>query len=325
MNTRAEKQARNYMPSSQKSVFLQGSRFEIDKNSADFPDILKKIPRPPKKLFMIGHREALSEGLAIVGARNATPYGISCAQRFSRIAAARGITIISGGAYGCDAAAHEAALATGGSTVVFLGGGCDKLYPARHVDLFQKIIDNKGAVVSEYSWEVPPLPYAFRERNRLIAGLARATLIVEAGLPSGTFSTADEALAAGKEVLVVPGSINSQTSQGANRLLYQGALPVVDDDSFEDYLFSFFGALKQEHFGSKNKKYLKKHLSLSRSQKLLYEALCAQPMRIEEMITTFSSDAKKTFSRQQLLIDIAELQKHRLIGRYPDGRFGFLA
>ena len=106
--------------------------------------------------------------------------------------------------------------------------------------LFQRIVDGGGAVVSEHVWDEDPKPYRFRLRNRLIAGLARATLIVEAGLPSGTFSTADEALAANRDVLVVPGAITAASSRGANRLIYQGATPVIDDETFEDALFSLF-------------------------------------------------------------------------------------
>ena len=130
--------------------------------------------------------------------------------------------------------------------MAFLGGGCDRLYPAEHEGLFQRIVDGGGAVVSEHVWDEDPKPYRFRLRNRLIAGLARATLIVEAGLPSGTFSTADEALAANRDVLVVPGAITAASSRGANRLIYQGATPVIDDETFEDALFSLFGCLKQE-------------------------------------------------------------------------------
>lgn len=307
-----------------KGQLLEGPRSKIDKESEVFPPALRDIPHPPCQLYVIGNTKALSEGLAIVGARNATPYGISCAERFSRLAAMRDITIISGGAHGCDAAAHRAALAVKGSTVVFLGGGCDELYPARHRGLFQQVIDEGGAVVSEYPWEFPPLRHTFRERNRLIAGLARATLIVEAGLPSGTFSTADEALAAGKEVLVVPGSINSKTSRGANRLLYQGAMPVVDDESFSDHLFALFGVLKQEQAGSNEERSATTRIPLSPSQKSLLSALCAQPMRTEEVMEVMMLGDSASISRQEIIIDLAYLQKSRLIGRYPDGRLGAL-
>ena len=224
-----------------KVMRLEGERFELALEDSLFPKALKSIPHPPARLYGVGRPGALAEGLAVVGARRATPYGRGCAKRFAAAAAERGVAIISGGARGCDAVAHEAALAAGAPTVAFLGGGCNQLYPAENAGLFQRIVAAGGAVVSEHEWDFPPQPHTFRARNRLIAGLSRATLIVEAGLPSGTFSTADEALLAGREVWVVPGAITSAASKGANRLLYQGALPIVDDEAFADALFSTFG------------------------------------------------------------------------------------
>lgn len=225
---------------------LAGERWEIARGEAGYPQAFDVLERPPERLYVVGNPAAMREGLAVVGARKATPYGKSCAKRFAGLAASRGIAIISGGARGCDTVAHEAALAAGAPTVVFLGGGCDELYPSENAGLFQRVVDAGGAVVSEHPWGFKPLPFAFRERNRLIASLAKATLIVEAGLPSGTFSTADEALAANREVLVVPGAVTSPASHGANRLIYQGATPVIDDESFGDILFGLFGCLKQE-------------------------------------------------------------------------------
>ena len=129
----------------------------------------------------------------------------------------------------------------------FWAAGATGWYPAEHEGWFQRIVrQGAGRWFAEHVWDEDPKPYRFRLRNRLIAGLARATLIVEAGLPSGTFSTADEALAANRDVLVVPGAITAASSRGANRLIYQGATPVIDDETFEDALFSLFGCLKQE-------------------------------------------------------------------------------
>ena len=189
---------------------LSGPRFEVAFDDPSFPEALRTIPYPPKRLYGVGDVGALEPGLAVIGARRATPYGLGCARRFARIAAEKGVVIVSGGARGCDSEAHRAALEAGGRTVVFLGGGCDELYPAAHRGLFQRIVDAGGVVVSEHAWDMRPRPNMFRTRNRLIAGLAHAVLIVEAGLPSGTFSTADEALEAGRDVLVVPGAITSE-------------------------------------------------------------------------------------------------------------------
>ncbi|MGI6106189.1 MAG: DNA-processing protein DprA [Raoultibacter sp.] len=297
---------------------LSGTRVVIEQNEDLFPQALRTIPRPPEKLYLIGNPAALQEGLAIIGARKATPYGIACAQRFAKCAARKGIVIISGGALGCDAAAHRAALEENGRTIAFLGGGCDKIYPVANKSLFQRIVDKGGAVVSEYDWSHPPMKYGFRARNRLIAGLARATLIVEAGLPSGTFSTADEALEANREVLVVPGSIASKTSHGANRLLYQGATPIVDDESFEDVLFSLFGVLKQEEYAASGVA----TGSLSSSQKKVYDALSAQSLRVDELKDVLQTESEIVKDHSIVMQILIELEVSGLIARYPDGRYG---
>lgn len=297
---------------------LTGPRSELSYGNDTFPKALRLIPDPPEKIYLIGEAAALSEGLAIVGARKATPYGLSCARHFAGRAAERGITVISGGAVGCDSAAHEAALEKGGRTLVFLGGGCDELYPAKNRDLFQRIIDSHGAVASEYPWDYPPLRHTFRRRNRLIAGLSRATMIVEAGLPSGTFSTADEALNADKDVLVVPGSIFSKSSHGANRLIYQGATPVVDDEVFDDLLFGIFGLLRQEVAGSSS------HLpktKLTATEEKIYGYLCAQPMHVDEIFRILEQSGDIT-DLSRLGKEITGLEMKGLIARYPDGTYG---
>ncbi len=297
-----------------------GPRCVLHPEDALFPAQLKTIARPPKALYVVGDPGALSMGLAVVGARKATPYGIGCAKRFASLAARRGICIISGGARGCDAAAHEAALAEGARTVAFLGGGCDKPYPAEHAALFERIANSGGAVVSEHPWDAPPLPQRFRLRNRLIAGLARAVLIVEAGLPSGTFSTADEALAAGRDVLVVPGAITSPYSRGANRLLYQGATPVVDDESFDDALFSLFGCLKQETYRQEGAVAAGRERVMPANP--IAAALCAQPMGMEELYELAKRHCGGGDPRSWLMRRLAEGEQAGLFARYPDGRYG---
>lgn len=333
---------------------LEGPRFELDIKDEQFPEALRRIPRPPQKIYGIGSADALQEGLAIVGARKATPYGKECAKRFGRIAAGKGIVIISGGARGCDSEAHKAALSMAAPTVVIFGGGCDYVYPAENYDLFQRVINCGGAVISENEWGFPAMPYSFRERNRLIAGLARATLIVEAGLPSGTFSTADEALAAAKEVLAVPGAITSKTSRGANRLIFQGATPVVDDESFEDVLFSLFGCLKfasVEGVGGSNSARASGELAdkmgvagsagaasdagvagvsgargargaIDAQFKPVFDAISARPTSIDEMCELVSAvPAGFTSAIPWLLVHLERLETGGVIVRLPDGRY----
>lgn len=224
------------------------ARSELLPGSAQYPELLLELKDVPKKLYALGNIALLGQpALAIVGARKATAYGLECAERFARRAAAWGVTVVSGGAIGCDMAAHRGALDAGGNTVVVLGSGADVVYPLRARNLLREVLAQGGVLLSEAPWGSPPVAWAFSRRNRIIAALAKATLIVEAGLPSGTFQTADHTLALGNEVLVVPGPIFSATCKGANRLLSQGACPVVDDESFDDVLSRIFGPA--QHFG----------------------------------------------------------------------------
>lgn len=315
---------------------LSGDRCVLTFGDAGYPEGLSRTSRPPKRLYVCGNPDALKEGLAIVGARKATPYGIACAERFARMAGERGIPVISGGARGCDAAAHRAALDSGGVTVAFLGGGCDRPYPAEHVGLFQRIIDQGGAIVSEHPWNAPPLPRQFRTRNRLIASLAKATLIVEAGLPSGTFSTADEALAASRDVLVVPGAITSHNSRGANRLLYQGASPIVDDESFEDALLMLFGSLKQEKVKGEGVGAEGCGSARSSRERLAVEGACAaldandpivcalraEPLGMEALYRIAAASAGEEDPRAWLMSRLADGERAGAFARYPDGRWG---
>lgn len=296
---------------------IRGERTVIERGGPGYPTSLEEASHPPERLYVLGDPAALEPGLAVVGARKATPYGLGCARRFAGMAAERGISIVSGGARGCDAVAHEAALAAGASTVAFLGGGLDEPYPRQNVRLFQRIVDAGGALVSEHEWGYAPLPFTFRERNRLIAGLALATLIVEAGLPSGTFSTADAALAAGREVLVVPGAITSPASRGANRLIYQGAVPIVDDEAFADALMATFGCLRQERAGS-----APPPPEPRGAEAALLAALRAEPLGMEALRDLALRHRRGTDALTWLMVWLAEAQRDGLVAQYPDGRYG---
>ena len=158
-----------------------------------------------------------------------------------------------------------------------------------------------------------------RLRNRLIAGLARATLIVEAGLPSGTFSTADEALAANRDVLVVPGAITAASSRGANRLIYQGATPVIDDETFEDALFSLFGCLKQETVPSVERTGAPRADEPSNP---VADALRAEPLSMEQLYAIAASSCGGEDARSWLMERLVEAELAGTVARHPDGRWG---
>lgn len=291
---------------------LDGPRFEIARGSFEYPESLTEIDHSPAIIYGIGNKEIIStRGLAIIGARRATPYGQSAAYEFAYEAALQGVVIVSGGALGCDSQAHHGALDAKGKTIVVLGGGCDQLYPEANRDLFQEVIDKGGAVISERHWDFPPLPYTFRARNRIIAGLARAVLIVEAGLPSGTFSTADDALSINRDVWAVPGSISSPTSAGSNRLIYQGAMPIIDKEVFSDNITDLFGFLKIQNFAHENELHDE-----------VFDALSANPMHLEELLAYDWPSKGNQDTLPWVMTKIAHLEQIGYITRYPDGRYG---
>lgn len=172
-----------------------------------YPASLREIADPPWVLYVKGKLPNLTAYLAVVGSRKATGYGLSIAERFSRVLASEKIAIVSGGAYGIDAAAHEGALLGGGKTISVLGSGLARPYPVRHKGLFQRISET-GAVISEFSPFTPPLAYQFPMRNRIIVGLSSGVLVVEAALKSGAMITAHLAADEGRDVYAVPGPLN---------------------------------------------------------------------------------------------------------------------
>jgi len=210
----------------------------VARSAHDFPPLLRAIHDPPPGLFLRGAAaaELLSRAaVAIVGARACSAYGAEVARMLGRELAAAGLVVVSGLARGIDGAAHRGALEARGSTVAVLGCGVDRDYPAAHAGLAREICE-RGLVVSEYAPGVEPAPWRFPARNRIIAGLARATVVVEARERSGALITADLALEEGREVLACPGEITSALSTGTNGLLRLGATPLT---RVEDVLEAF--------------------------------------------------------------------------------------
>lgn len=305
---------------------LQGERFILKPEDPLFPDAFKSLTQVPVAIYGVGNPEALREGLAIVGARKASPYGLSCSRRFAARAAEKGVTVISGGALGCDGEAHRGALDAKGTTVCFLGGGCDSLYPASHFSLFQEIVDGGGAVVSEHLWDVRPAPYMFRLRNRLIAALSRATLIAEAGMPSGTFSTADEALASNREVLAIPGPITSFLSQGTNYLIKQGATPIIDEVTFDDALFWLFGILKEPVCAPSDGARTPGKITSQEGtlEAVVERVLCTGPMRLDDLLRNkeiMEHSGDDTLAVSHLLVALCALETSGAVQLYGDGRY----
>ena len=205
-----------------------GFRF-LARSAPTFPPLLRVIHDPPPGLFLRGHAdlELLSRpAVAIVGARACSGYGASAARTLARDVARAGLVVVSGLARGIDAEAHRGALEAGGHTIAVLGCGIDRDYPAAHAELARRIAST-GLIVAEYAPGVEPAPWRFPARNRIVAGLAAATVVVEARERSGALITADLALEEGREVFAVPGEITSALSAGTNALLKLGASPLT--------------------------------------------------------------------------------------------------
>ncbi|MGZ8782042.1 MAG: DNA-processing protein DprA [Gaiellaceae bacterium] len=214
-----------------------GFRF-LARSDPGFPPLLGAIHDPPPGLFLRGQAEVslLSRpAVAIVGARACSAYGRQVARSLGRELAAAGLVVVSGLARGVDAEAHRGALEAAGATVAVLGCGIDRDYPAAHRELARQVAA-EGLVVAEYAPGVEPAPWRFPARNRIVAGLCAATVVVEARERSGALITADFALEEGREVLAVPGEITSGLAVGSNALLRLGATPLT---CAQDVLESF--------------------------------------------------------------------------------------
>ena len=208
-------------------------------DDTDYPRALLEVADAPPILFFVGRRELLNRAsLAVVGSRNATPQGIENARAFAAAFSAAGLTVVSGMALGIDAAAHEGALDGPGGTLAVVGTGLDRVYPAKHRALAHAIA-LKGALVSEYPPGTPPLKENFPRRNRLLSGLARGVLVVEATLSSGSLITARLAGDQGRDVFAIPGSIHSPFSKGPHKLIREGAKLVETAQDVLDELKGF--------------------------------------------------------------------------------------
>ena len=239
-----------------------------------YPARLKEIDQPPPVLYIRG--EYLPEdvfAVALVGTRRVTPYGRQITEEIDGFLAANGMTVVSGLARGVDAIAHTAALKAGGRTVGILGSGVDKIYPPEHRALAEQMME-RGAIISDYAPGTPPEASNFPPRNRIISGLSLAVVVVEAGETSGALITAEFAAEQGREVFAVPGSILAPQSKGTNKLIQQGALPLLNASDLMQ-------ALNLTRVGEQ--KAARKALPADAVEAQLLTVLSEQPVHVDEL------------------------------------------
>ena len=203
---------------------------EIYINSGDYPERLRNIYDPPKKLYVLGNFKILKEkAIAIVGSRKATEYGKKVAFQISQELTKENINIVSGLAIGIDTYAHLGAISiqNQASTIAVLGSGIDEIYPKENTELARKIIQTGGCIVSEYPLGTKPNKINFPQRNRIISGLTEGVVVVEASEKSGSLITAEFGIEQGKEIFAVPGNIDNPLSKGTNQLIMDGAKMVL--------------------------------------------------------------------------------------------------
>jgi len=250
----------------------------ITVDSPDYPEDLRKIYDPPLLLYVKGHLRKNEQALAIVGARRPTYYGKQQAEKLSGALASRGWTIVAGLARGIDSHAHEGALAAGGRTIAVLGSGLLKMYPREHKQLADQIAES-GAVVSEFPMTAAPDPWNFPRRNRVISGLCRGVIIVEAARTSGSLITARWATEQNRLVFAVPGRVDSSMSAGCHALIRDGAILTEKAD---DVLAELGSSLTREP--DHELAPVIPH-DLTDHEKRLIEVLDREPKHIDDLIT----------------------------------------
>lgn len=270
-----------------------------------YPAALLEIADPPPLLYLRGRADLLAGPcLAVVGSRNATPQGMRDAESFARAFSASGLTIVSGLAQGIDAAAHLGGLSAPGSTIAVLGTGVDLLYPKKNAVLGERIAD-EGLLVSEFPLSTPAVAYNFPRRNRLISGLSRGCLVIEAAIASGSLITARAAADQGRDVFAIPGSIHSPLAKGCHSLIKTGAKLV---ESAEDVLAELPGLRSTRPAGA----------PLSREsarREPLLEQMGPDPVDVDSLC------ARANMGAEEIAADLLRLELAGKVAALPGGLF----
>lgn len=270
---------------------------------ADYPSLLREIPQSPPVLFVQGRiGPQFEQAIAVVGTRRVTPYGRRAAEAFCATLAGLGVAIISGLARGIDAIAHETALVHGAPTTAVLAGGLDRIYPRENERLAARIRE-QGCLVSEYPLGIPARPDYFPRRNRILSGLARATLVVEAGTGSGALHTANWAFEQGRDVFAVPGSIFSEQSAGTNQLIreHTAKLVATPEQLCEELNLLRAGGQLPMPPGLEPSVPAGPEPEAGTPEARILELLQAQPMHVDELVRSTNLDIAEVIGAVQLL------------------------
>ena len=277
-----------------------------------YPELLRHIPEPAPVLFSLGDLTLLERpAVAIVGSRDHTSYGGEVARAVAWGASSAGVVVVSGMARGLDAVAHDAALDAGGSTVGVLGNGLGVVYPSANARLYRRVAE-RGLLLTEFAPGERPTAGSFPRRNRLISGLARVTVVVEAAKGSGALITATSALEQGRDVMVVPGNITSPCSAGANRLIRDGAEPLL---SVDDLLAHYPEARPLVEGAATPPTTKPLPQDLPADDRALAELLGADPVSLDELVT------RAARAPQEVLAVLCTLEIAGVVEQQPGRRF----
>ncbi len=280
---------------------------ELTPLDADYPERLRNISDPPRTLYVRGSLPPDDRPtVAIIGARSASDYGLQVARSFGRALAMQGIGIISGMAAGIDSAGQWGAVDAEAKTYAVFGCGLNVCYPARNYLLYDKILEYGGGAISELPLDAPPIGKQFASRNRIIAGLADAVLVLEAREKSGTFITVGDALDQGKQIFALPGRVTDGLSKGCNQLIRQGADILTSPEDVLEYLHLTY---------HKEQQMLEKDVSmLNPKQQRVYAALDVEAKHLDQLI------GKLAMSVQELSSILLELE---ILGFCESPKLGF--
>ncbi len=300
----------------------------VTRQDPDYPAALNELRDPPLCLYVRGRLEALcsmNHAIAVVGSRRTTRYGIRMAKHVAGGAAFAGWTVVSGLARGIDSVAHQSTLDANGCTVAVLGSGLGRVYPQENLALARGIVEAGGALVSEFPMMFPPDKRTFPMRNRIIAGMTRGTVVVEAGLKSGSLITANLALDQGRQVFAVPGPVDSPQSRGCHQLIKDGATLVETFADVVEGLTLLFPGLPREPVGP-SRSQLKTASSASAAaaapatpeleglQRKVFEWIGTGEASVDELIAGLQEPAA------QVLSAVVQLEMQRLVRQLPGKR-----